>query len=75
MTGKRLHVETCLRKERPGQTSLVLANTVGWSVATPGNFCSFSHYSETVFSAIKLTRNCYINMNISFLKTGNLIKN
>ena len=41
---------------------------------TPGKFCNFySHlWLQTVFSALKLTQNCYINMNISFffLKTA-----
>ena len=35
-------------------------------VATPGKFYSFSHHLETVFSALKLEHNCYMNMDISF---------
>ena len=36
--------------------------------AKPGKFCNFSPLLnlEIVFPALKLTRNCYLNMNISF---------
>ena len=36
--------------------------------AKPGKFCNFSPQLnlEIVFPALKLTRNCYLNMNISF---------
>ena len=39
-------------------------------IATPGKFCNLSPLLnlETVFPALKLTRNCYLNMNISFLE-------
>ena len=34
----------------------------------PGKFCNFSPLLnlKIVFPALKLTRNCYLNMNISF---------
>ena len=37
-------------------------------VPIPGTFCNFyTHLRlETVFSAFKLTQNCYVTMNISF---------
>ena len=45
-------------------------NTVRQSglVATPEKFCNFSPLLslETVVPALKLTQNCYVNMNISF---------
>ena len=56
-------------------------NTVGGSGSVPmlGKFCKISSHLilEPVFVGLKLTKNCYINMNISFsgkeavlLKTG-----
>ena len=56
-------------------------NTVGGSGSGPilGKFCKISSHLilEPVFAGLKLTKNCYINMNISFsgkvaalLKTG-----
>ena len=56
-------------------------NTVGGSGSDPilGKFCKTSSHLilEPVFAGLKLTKNCYINMNISFsgkeavlLKTG-----
>ena len=56
-------------------------NTVGGSGSVPilGKFCKISSHLilEPVFAGLKLTKNCYINMNISFsgkeavlLKTG-----
>ena len=55
----------------------VLANKFGLSqiqlgilvlVTTPGKFCNFSPLLnlERAFPALKLTENCYLNMNISF---------
>ena len=55
----------------------VLANNFGLSqiqlgilvlVTTPGKFCNFSPLLnlERAFPALKLTENCYLNMNISF---------
>ena len=55
----------------------VLANKFGLSqiqleisvlVTTPGKFCNFSPFSslEIAFPALRLTENCYLNMNISF---------
>ena len=37
-------------------------------VTTPGKFCNFSPLLnlERAFPALKLTENCYLNMNISF---------
>ena len=45
-------------------------------VATPGKFCNFSLLLslETVVPSLKLTQNCYLNMNF-FLKNGNLTIN
>ena len=39
-----------------------------WGVTTSGRLCIFYLYLslETVFPAIKLIQNCYINMNIYF---------
>ena len=55
----------------------VLANNFGLSqiqlgilvlVTTPGKFCNFPPLLnlERAFPALKLTENCYLNMNISF---------
>ena len=46
-------------------------------VATPGKFCNFSLLLslETVVPSLKLTQNCYLNMNILFKKNGNLTIN
>ena len=45
-------------------------NTVGRSGSGPilGKFCKISSHLilEPVFAGLKLTKNCYINMNISF---------
>ena len=68
------------------EQSKALANKFGlfqiqlWNlewVATPGKLCSFSNdlSLEAVFPVLKLTQNCYINMNIFFLKKGSLIIN
>ena len=45
--------------------------------ATLGKFCCFySHLGMgTVFPALKLTHNCYINKHFFFLKNGDLILN
>ena len=57
------------------EQSKSLANKFGLSqtqlgslggVTMPGKFCNFLPHLETVFAALKLTQNCYINMNISF---------
>ena len=80
MIGKILHTGKNLSEMRCWQTSLVCLKC-SWGdwegAATPEIFCIFPPLLslETVFSALKLTQNCYLNMNISFfLKTGNLIK-
>ena len=65
-------------KGRCWRTSLVCLK-YSWGlwegVATPGKFCNFPPLLslETVFPALKLTQNCYLNIKISsFWKTGNL---
>ena len=46
----------------------VLANNFGLSLETPGKFCNFSPLLnlERAIPALKLTENCYLNINISF---------
>ena len=69
-------IQTSPSNERCRRTSGVCSKYIRevWgSVPPQENF--YSHLSlETVFPALKLTENCYINVNI-FLKTDNLILN
>ena len=60
---------------KESEQSEMLANKFGFSqirleflerVATTGKFYNFPHHLETVFPALKLQHNCYININISF---------
>ena len=46
-------------------------------VTTPRKFCNFLTFlsTEVAFPALKLTENCYLNINIFFLKNGNFIIN
>ena len=70
-----------LAKRGVGEQVWFVPNTAGGSGSTPilGKFCKI--YSdlilEPVFAGLKLTKNCYVNMNVSFsgkesvlLKTG-----
>ena len=80
---KTLHIEQY--EQSKGLTSkfslfqIHLRDLVG--VAIPGNVCNFwSHLNlEKVFIELKLTQNCYTNVNkcehFFFLKIGNLITN
>ena len=44
-------------------------------VEMPGKFCNLFPHLETAFLALKLIKNCYINMNISFSWKSNKIWN
>ena len=57
MIGKMLHIG------KNGENVAYLGGA-----GKPGKFCNFSPLLnlEIVFPALKLTRNCYLNMNISF---------
>ena len=60
MIGKILHIEKTLSKARSWPTS---------SVCSEHSWRTIPHLSlETVFAALRLTQNCYINMKISFSK-------
>ena len=63
MIRKIVHIRENLNKARCWR------GVVGpWGVTTLGKFCNFSSFLslETVFPALKLTLNGYLNMNISF---------
>ena len=68
--GKNLSIRRCWRTTGLSQTQLVGLGLV----AIPGTFCNFFPLLslETVVPSLKLTQNCYLNMNIFFLKKWQL---
>ena len=67
MIGKILHIGKNLNKARCWRKSLVCPKHLG-GVTMLGKYCNFSLFSnlETVFPALKLTRNCYLKWTFPF---------
>ena len=67
MIGKILHIGKNLNKARCWRKSLVCPKHLG-GVTMLGKYCNFSPFSnlETVFPALKLTRNCYLKWTFRF---------